>query len=145
MLSATFQHTVTIDAPPNQVWDGLQDPDVWNSLGPVQKVWDPVTHDGVLTGFKWSTDIGGAVYEGTGTATVQDRPDRYQLLLDTSEITGTISVDLVDDRRGGTSVDVTVELRAKGLLSSMFFPVVSRAVGNGLPEQVMDMAVQLSG
>lgn len=144
MPSSTYRHAIAIDASPEQVWDGLQQPDVWSSIGPVQKVWDPIVADGVLDGFQWSTDIGGVVYEGTGTATVQERPDRYELVLDTSEMAGTIAVELSPANPGGTNAAVTVELRSKGLLSSMFFPLVSRAVSDGLPEQVEQMAAQLS-
>ena len=144
MPSATFHHAITINAPPDDVWDRLQNPEVWGSIGPVQNLWDPVIEDGVLAGFQWSTDIGGVVYKGTGTATIQDRPEQYQVVLDTSEMAGTITVDLSQGNPGGTIVDVTLELRSKGLLSSMFFPVVSRAIGGGLPDQVEDMAAQLS-
>jgi len=144
MPAATFHHEITVDAPQEHVWDGLQDPAVWNSIGPVQNLWDPVIEDGVLTGFQWSTDIGGVVYKGTGKSVIQERPDRYRLILDTSEMAGTITVDLSPANPGGTIVDVTLELRSKGLLSAMFFPVVSRAIGGGLPDQVEDMAAQLS-
>ena len=144
MPSATFRHTIAIDAPPDEVWDRLQEPDIWRSVGPVQNLWDPVIEDGVLAGFQWSTDIGGVVYKGTGTATIQDRPDQYQLVLDTSEMAGTITVDLSQGNPDGTIVDITLELRSKGLLSAMFFPVVSRAIGGGLPGQVEDMSAQLS-
>jgi carbon monoxide dehydrogenase subunit G len=145
MPSATFQHTTSIDAAPETVWDGLQNPTVWESIGPVQKVWDPVIADGILTGFQWSTDIGGVVYKGTGTATVQDRPDQYELVLDTSEMAGTITVDLAPGNPGGTVVEVTLELASKGLLSSMFFPMLKRAIGDGFPDQVEEMASQLRG
>lgn len=144
MPSATYQHSITIDADSAQVWDGLQDPDIWSSLGPVQKVWDPAIEDGVLTGFQWSTEMGGITYEGTGTATIRERPEQYQLVLDTSEMAGTITVDLMNGSEGGTEVAVTVELRSKGFLSSVLFPMVSRAVGDGLPEQVEDMATRLA-
>ena len=45
MPSSTFDYVVTIDAPPEKVWDGLQDPEVWSSIGPVQNLWDPVVED----------------------------------------------------------------------------------------------------
>lgn len=125
------------------MWDGLQQADVWSSIGPVQRVWDPIVEDGVLNGFSWSTDIGGVVYEGTGTATEQRRPDRYQLVLEASEMGGTITVDLSPANPGGTHASVTVEVRSKGLLSGMFFPLVSRAVGGGLEQQVEELAAQL--
>ena len=100
----------------------------------------------MLTGFQWSTDIGGVVYDGTGTAVGHERPNRYELVLNTSEVGGSIAVDLTErDNGNGTGIDVEVELRSKGLLSSMFFPIVSRAVGDGLPDQVQDLAARLNG
>ena len=102
MPAATFHHEITVDGPQEHVWDGLQDPAVWNSIGPVQNLWDPVIEDGVLTGFQWSTDIGGVVYKGTGKSVIQERPHRYQLILDTSEMAGTITVDLSPANPGGT-------------------------------------------
>ena len=144
MPSATFSESVAINVAPPEVWDQLQEPDVWASLGPVQKVWDPIVEDGVLTGFTWSTDIGGKVYEGTGKVLDHDRPDRYQLLLDTSEMAGTITADLSPGNPGGTDAVVAIEIRSKGLLSSMFFPAIKNAIGSGFPDQVSDMGVRLS-
>jgi carbon monoxide dehydrogenase subunit G len=144
MPSATYRSSVTVDADRPAVWDRLQDPDIWRSIGPVQDLWNPELDDGELTGFQWSTDIGGVTYEGTGTATDRDRPSRYELVLDTSEMAGTISVDLAEANPGdGTAIDVTLELRSKGLLSSMFFPIVSKAVGEGLADQIQDLAARV--
>ena len=86
---------------------------------------------------------GGIVYNGTGTAVNPERPHHYELILDTSEMAGTISVELAAANPGGTDVEVALELRSKGFLSSMFFPVVSRAIGNGLPDQIEELAVRL--
>ena len=144
MPSATFSESVAIDVDPPAVWDQLQEPDVWASLGPVQRVWDPIIEDGVLTGFTWSTDIGGKIYEGTGKALEHQRPDRYQLLLDTSEMAGTITAALSADNPGGTMAVVEIEIRSKGLLSSMFFPAIKNAIGSGFPDQVRNMGVRLS-
>ena len=144
MPSATFSESVAINVDPPEVWDQLQEPDVWASLGPVQKVWDPIVEGGVLTGFTWSTDIGGKVYEGTGKVLNHNRPDRYQLLLDTSEMAGTITADLSPGNPGGTDAVVEIEIRSKGLLSSMFFPAIKNAIGSGFPGQVSDMGVRLS-
>jgi carbon monoxide dehydrogenase subunit G len=144
MPSATFTETVTIDAGPGEVWDRLQEPNIWQSVGPVQKVWDPTIEDGVLRDFQWSTNIGGKVYEGVGTALEHDRPDRYVLDLDAGEMAGKISTDLSASNPGGTDVVVSIELRSKGMLSSLFFPAIKKAVGSGFPDQVADMASQLT-
>ena len=116
---------------------------MWRSVGPVQNLWDPTIEDGVLTGFQWSTNIGGVVYKGTGTSVNPQRPHHYELILDTSEMAGTISVELAAGNPGRTEVEVALELRSKGFLSSMFFPLLSRAIGNGLPAQIEDLAVRL--
>ncbi len=144
MPSATFTETVEIDATPGEVWDRLQEPSIWQSVGPVQKVWDPTIEDGVLQTFKWSTNIGGKVYNGDGKALDHTRPGHYKLLLDTSEMSGTISVDLTSGNPGGTSAVVAIELKSKGMLSSMFFPAIKKAVGSGFPQQVVDMGAELN-
>ncbi len=143
MPSATFTETIAIDAAPEDVWDRLQAPDIWAAVGPVQEVWDPEITDGVLERFQWSTDIGGKVYKGVGTATAHDRPDHYRLLLDTSEMSGEINVELSGGNPGGTHAVVAIELRSKGLLSSMFFPAIKNAIGSGFPDQVADMGTKL--
>lgn len=143
MPSATFAESVEIDATPSDVWDRLQESDTWASIGPVQSVWDPVVDNGTLTTFKWSTDIGGKTYEGVGTALDHDRPSRYRLVLDTSEMSGTINVDLTDGNPGGTVAVVSMELRSKGMLSSMFFPAIKKAIGSGFPDQITDMGLRL--
>jgi hypothetical protein len=144
MPSATFTENVEIDATPEEVWDRLQAPNIWESVGPVQKVWDPTIENGVLRTFKWSTDIGGKVYEGVGTALEYDRPDRYVLDLDAGEMAGKVTAALSAGNPGGTQAEVSIELRSKGMLSSLFFPAIKNAVGSGFPEQVADMGAQLA-
>jgi len=144
MPTATFTESIAISAAPTDVWDRLQEPGIWATVGPVQKVWDPAIDEGVLTTFKWSTDIGGKIYEGIGTALNHERPANYRIVLDTSEMAGTINVDLVDGNPGGTLATVSIEIRSKGLLSSMFFPAIRNAIGSGFPDQVADMGTRLS-
>lgn len=144
MPSATFSETVVIDADPAAVWDRLQEPDIWASLGPVERVWDPIIEDGVLTGFAWSTDIGGREYEGTGKALDHARPDCYRLVLDTSEMAGTITARLSPDGHDGTEAVVEIHIRSKGLLSSLFFPAVRNAIGSGFPNHVSDLGARIA-
>ena len=69
---------------------------------------------------------------------------RFQLVLDTSEMAGTITAELSPGNPGGTDAVVEIEIRSKGLLSSMFFPAIKNAIGSGFPQQVSDMGVRLS-
>ncbi len=144
MPSATFEETAQIDRAPSAVWDALQEPTVWASVGPVQKVWDPEFDEGVLTGFKWSTNIGSKEYKGVGTALEHDRPDHYVLDLDAGEMAGTITTDLTDGNPGGTNIVVSIKIRSKGMLSSMFFPAIKSAIGSGFPQQVQDMVALIA-
>ena len=143
MPSATFTENVTIDAAPADVWDRLQVPGIWEAVGPVEKVWNPSVEDGVLESFEWSTNIGGKVYNGVGTAVTHDRPGHYRILLDTSEMSGEVDVVLTPANPGGTNAVVSIELRSKGMLSSLFLPAIKNAVGSGFPDQVVDMGAQL--
>jgi uncharacterized membrane-anchored protein len=60
MPSATFSHSVDVDATPEQAWAALQDPQTWSKIGPVSDVTNPSYHDdGTLAGFDWVADIGG--------------------------------------------------------------------------------------
>lgn len=144
MPSATFSHSVHIGRTPDHVWDGLQDPEIWASVGPVQKVWDPRIEDGVLLDFKWSTEIGNKTYNGVGTALEHTRPGRYVIDLDAGEMAGKIDATLSDGNPGGTDIDVSIELRSQGMLSSLFFPAIKSAIGGGFPDQVDDMATKLA-
>lgn len=144
MPSATFSHSVHVDRPRAEIWDELQNPDIWAAVGPVQKVWDPTIRDGVLLGFKWSTNIGGKDYKGVGKALQHDRPDRYILDLDAGEMAGKVDAILADSNPGGTDIDVSIELRSQGMLSSLFFPAIKSAIGGGFPDQVDDLAAKLA-
>ena len=146
MPSASFEHAVKISQPRTVIWDALQDPDTWTRIGPVQKVWDPtLDDDGVLLGYQWSTSIGGKTYEGTATTVEHAVPSRYVLDLDGGEMGGLISTDIGDEGDDGTDVNVNIELRSQGIMSSLFFPAIKKAVGDGFPDQVEDLARYLEG
>jgi hypothetical protein len=58
-------------------------------------------------------------------------------------VRGITTVEL-EPRHDGTSVSVTLEVESRGLLSSMFFPIIASAIGNGLPAAVDEFAQGLS-
>lgn len=63
--------------------------------------------------------------------------------VDTTEVSGTTSVE-ISPNNAGTLIAVTLEVESKGLLSTMFFPVIASTVGRGLPRSVDDFADRLS-
>jgi carbon monoxide dehydrogenase subunit G len=140
MPSATFTHTVSVDAPPSRAWAVLQDPTTWEKIGPVSGVSNPVyRQDGSLESFDWVADVGGKKYKGEAIAGDYVINERFTMTLDTSEIAGDVVATITPSN---PSTDVTVEMtfRTKGMLSAMFFPAIKGALSNGFPQQVEDLA-----
>lgn len=136
MPSASYSHTASVDAAPEVVWARLQEADAWAQIGPINRVWD-ATHrdDGALASFRWSTHAAGRDWSGIATTIESEAPETMVVDLDTSEVKGAIAVRLGD---GSIRVDMT--LRSVGLLATMFFGVVSNAVGGGLAGHVDEFA-----
>ena len=59
--------------------------------------------------------------------------------IETSELRGITRV-VLDDAGGGTQITVSLEVESIGMLSSLFFPVIAAAIGNGLPRAVEKFA-----
>ena len=126
------------------MWRALDDPAIWEGIGGVDRVYDPVIDDqGHLRGFSFDTLVGGRPYRGR--ATPRDRVEGITISwnIDSGEIRGVTSVDL-EEEYGDTAVTVTVAFEVSGMLSTLFFPVISAAIGNGLPEAVERFAESLA-
>jgi carbon monoxide dehydrogenase subunit G len=141
MPEASFSHTATVLRPRRDVWDRLQDARTWSEIGPVDEVWDPA-HDeyGSLLSYRWSTTVGPRRYEGTARRIDGHAPDRMSLALDGGEISGVLTTQLAALSERETQITVDLSIQPHGLLSIMFFGVVSDVVGRGLPTQVEHFA-----
>ncbi len=140
MPSATFAHTAPLATDIHASWAKLQSEDTWAGIGPLSSVSNAVhDDDGTLRSFQWAADLGGKRYPGTAHTVEAVAPDRFVLEMDTSEIAGTVTAELVST--GATSaVTVTISMRTKGMLSAMFFPAIKQALASGFPQQVNDLA-----
>jgi len=141
--SQTFTHRATADAPVDVVWARLDRPETWESIGGVDRVFDPAVDDeGRLQGFSFDTIAAGRQY--VGTATSQDRVEGQRIAwrIENPAIRGVTTVEL-RSKDGGTSITVWLQVQSASLLSSMFFPVIAGAIGSGLPEAVEDFAATL--
>lgn len=144
MPSQTFSHTELVDADAALVWTALQTAETWGAIGGVDEIVDAV-HDetGHLQGYRFETLIGGRRHSGTAR-TVEALPaERMDVEIDSADLTGSIRLDLAPSGEQ-TAIQVTMEVRAKSLLSSMFFPVIASAVGAGLPRNVAAFAKRLT-
>ena len=144
MPSADFEHTAVALANRDEVWQQLQDPQTWQGLAGVEEVFD-AHHDpdGLLTAYRFRVAAASQIYEGSATTVEAENPSSMAIDIVTSEVTGRITTTL-SETADGVAVKVHVALRSKGFLATLFFPVISQALGNGLPEQVNAFAARLS-
>ena len=143
MPSATFSHTVSVEAPPSDAWAVLQDPDTWSRIGPVSDVSNPVHRsDGTLETFDWFADLGGKRYDGRAVGGDYEIDRRFTMTLDTSEIAGDV-VATIDGDNPTTDVTVEITFRTKGMLSAMFFPAIKQALSSGYAQQIEDLAAAI--
>jgi hypothetical protein len=144
MPRATFTHHATAAATPEAVWRELQEAGTWANIGPVENVTDPeVDVDGNLEGFRWSTTVASRRYPGVATVRIAEPHKRMVLDLDAREVAGSLTTVLEPNGDGTTIVTVTLEVVSRGTLSTLFFPMVSQAIANGLPTQVDNFADSL--
>ena len=144
MPSQTFAHTSTAPAPSGEVWAALDEPATWESIGGVDRVFDPlVDSDGRLRGFSFDTVAAGKKYVGTATPHAREEGRLMSWRIQNSEIRGFTTVALAS---GGasTTITVTLEVESAGLLSGMFFPVIAAAIGSGLPRAVDGFAASFA-
>lgn len=143
MPSQTFTHEATTSAPVDEVWAALDRPETWEAVGGVDRVYDPVVDaDGRLQGFSFDTRAGGKAYSGTATPHERIEGRKMAWRVENSEVRGVTSVE-IKPAHDETRITVRLEVQSAGLLSSMFFPVIAGAIGNGLPKAVDDFAADL--
>jgi hypothetical protein len=142
--SQTFSHSTEAAVPVHVVWAALERPETWEAIGGVDRVFDPrIDETGRLRGFSFDTVAAGKRY--VGTATPRERIDGQRLSwhIENSEIRGSTTVDLASTDNGDTMLTVTLDVESAGFLSSMFFPIIAGAIGNGLPRAVDEFAAGL--
>jgi len=138
--SASFTHKAVAAVPPAEVWESLQLPATWQSIGGVDRVYDPVFDaDGTLRGFSFETMVGGKLRAGTATPYDREEGRRIAWRVESHEISGVTTVDLTAEG-SGTAITVRLDVASAGMLSAMFFPAIAGAIGIGLPAAVEDFA-----
>ncbi len=140
MPKETFSHSAVTRAPRTEVWEALDKPETWEGIGGVDRVIDPVIDDiGRLQGFTFETVVAGIKYLGEATPHAREEEQMITLNIANSEIRGAIRVDLSDEGQG-TRIWVTLDVESAGMLSAMFFPVIAKTLGSGLPRTVDSFA-----
>lgn len=135
MPRGSYRHQVGVPASAEDVWTRFQDPVTWEGIGPIDDVQDIEVDGDRLVSFRWTTHVGPSRYRGRSTIVENLPGKRIVMRLDSTEMGGTLAVD-IDAKRGGTTVAVSLDVVTKGPMSSLFFPVISEAITRGLPTQV---------
>lgn len=145
MPRETFTHSATTPTGISDVWDALEQPETWQGIAGVDRVYNPhIDSDGHLQGFSFETVVGGRKYLGRATPHERDKHRVMALNIQNPELVGVIRVELSEEE-GGTRVTVTLDVTSAGFLSSMFFPVIAKTLGTGLPRTVQDFVAGFDG
>ena len=140
MPSQVFTHEATTEAPVDAVWDRLDQPDTWEAIGGVDRVFDPkVDNEGRLLGFSFDTHAAGRKYVGTASPHERVEGKRMAWRVQNSEVKGIASVTL-NPRGSGSVITVTLRVESVGMLSSVLFPLIASAIGSGLANSVDSFA-----
>jgi len=141
-----FTHTVHVNAFPERAWAILQEPETWGAIAGVQRIYDATHHpDGTLRSYRFLAEAGMKPYEGSARTIEADEPSLMVVTVDTAEIEGTITTELQPSNPHGTDMTVSLRIRARGILSTLFLPIVSKAIGSGFPRQIDDIARRIEG
>jgi hypothetical protein len=136
----TFQQSAIAEAPIARVWGALNNPKSWESVPGVDRIIESVIDtEGELQGFSFESEAAGRKYLGHATPAGREPEKMMAWDIETSEVRGRIVVSLRAEDRG-TLVDVKLRMDSVGTLSSIFFPVIAVAVGDGFPRTVEDFA-----
>jgi carbon monoxide dehydrogenase subunit G len=123
------------EAPLERVWEALQRPDTWASIGGIDQVFGEATDDQGLAGYGFELTVGGRRYRGNARRTSAEPERSIVMHLEISEMTGELEVILAPDG-GHTKVQVSLTVESKGLLAAAFFPMIAGGIGAGLPGNV---------
>ena len=143
MPSSRFAHHVVIDSDPEAVWEALQDAETWAMLGPVEEVSNATHDDGVLTSYRWAAKAGPRHIKGTAKTVEAVQPELMKLALDAGEVHGDLTAAVAEED-DGTGLTVTLFIKANGMLSTIFWDVISGTIGGAMPDQIEAFAARMS-
>lgn len=118
-----------------EVWQRFQEPETWRGIGPIDDIANVRIEGDRLVSFTWNTHVGPTRYRGKSSMIENKPPDQIVMRLDSSEMVGRLTVGLTEEP-DETLVGVTLDFSTKGTMASLFFPVISEAIKNGLRTQV---------
>jgi hypothetical protein len=144
MPRGSFAHQVAVAATPNDVWERFQEPETWRGIGPIDDVGNVQIDGDRLVSFTWQTHVGPTRHRGKSSMIENTPGKRLVMQLNSAEMGGKLTVALTSEE-DTTVIDVALDYATKGTMSSLFFPIISEAIANGLRTQVDDFAARWNG
>ncbi|MGH8923478.1 MAG: hypothetical protein ACRDWA_02355 [Acidimicrobiia bacterium] len=136
MPTESFSHRGLARASAEHIWVELQKPDTWRRIGGVSRISGERFDDrGDLLGYEFAIETAGQEYHGSARRLAGERLRRMVIRIDSSLLEGQIAVDLKPQEKD-TWVELTMSMASKGFVSSMLFPVISKAVTGGFDKAV---------
>ncbi len=142
MSRATFTHTVSTASAPSDLWQALQQPQVWSAITGIDHVHQPrFDGDGLLTGFQFSATVGGRSYSGAARVTDRSPSRRLVLAIETTDLDGVISI--VIDSGSSTAVTLTMDTGPRSFAARMAFSLIRSAIESGFTASAEQFVAQL--
>jgi hypothetical protein len=143
-MADSFSHSIRLDVDRSDAWPRLHEVSTWAGIGGISEVSDATHDEGALTGFSFLVEAAGSKVRGQATVTGATEPELLVMAITSSEIVGEITVRLAANDASGTKLRIVLEMRAKGFLAGMFYPIIAQTVGKNLPTQVEEFGRLLS-
>ena len=132
-----FSQTATANRSAQKCWTVLQDAWVWGSLLGAAEVSNVVNDgDGRLESCEWLAKIGGSELDGTMTVIESNPLELMVVKVQAAEWSGTIDMELTAETQRRTRLHTRARLVAEGFTALLALPIVSRVIGNHLPERM---------
>lgn len=139
-----FSHSVRLAVAPAEAWPRLQEATTWAGIAGIESVSDARhDQDGVLESFDFVVSAAGSRITGTATRVQHTPQESLELAISSSEIVGGLTARLAANEASGTRLRIMLEMKAKGFLAGMFYPLIAQTVARNLPEQVEQLGRRL--
>lgn len=143
MATSSFAHSVHTPTSLAEAWAALQLPSTWETIDGVDEVAGPQFDGHLLVGFRFFAVVVGRRFPGRAVVQERAEPRAMTLSIDTSEMSGVVSV-MLDPFDRVTRVTVSMTVSPKSLTARLAFPVLAATIEAGFPRTVERFAGRLA-
>jgi len=120
-----------------EAWRALQDPQTWAAIAGVDQINDVgYAADGSLAGYAFKVTVGIHTIRGSAKTVEAVAPRLMRLAISSAELTGWVQAAIGETFAGSPELTVSLSMRPRGLLATMFYPIIVQTAGSEFPGQV---------